>query len=92
MGGIVLNKMTYKNYELEPRDIKNLLGAEIAQEIPFDYAVPESIAKGQPVVLYKKHSPAGIAYKKLAGALVGEEYYSGAFDRLKTFLMNKISR
>ena len=90
MGGIVLNKMTYRNYELDPKDIRNLLGAEIAREIPFDYAVPESIAKGQPVVLYKKHNPASIAYKKLAGSLVGEKYYSGVFDRLKTFLMNKV--
>lgn len=86
MGGLVLNKVTYKNYELNQEDIEKLVGAKVAEEIPSDNNIPESIAKGKPIVLYKPHSPASIAYKILAGNLVGENYNKTLLENIKLIL------
>ena len=82
VGGIVLNKVQGKKYELKKEDIENALGVKVLQEIPFDKRVPESIANKKPVVLFKENSGAAIAYKKLAASLIGIEYKENWFKRL----------
>jgi len=84
MGGLVLTKITNKNYELSVNQIEKLVGAQIIAEIPEDKNLPESIAKGIPLVNYKTHSQASISYKELAGRLVGEKYDKTLLESLKT--------
>ena len=85
-GGIVLNKVKNKSYEVSSDDIMDLLKMRIAKKIPNDEYVPESISKGVPVVLYKKNSAASTAYKQLAGALIGEEYIPTISEKLRLML------
>jgi len=74
VGGIILNKVGKKKYELKKKEIEEALKAEVIAEIPFDKRVPESIANRMPVVIFKPNSKSAVAYKKLAGKIVGEEY------------------
>jgi septum site-determining protein MinD len=86
MGGLVLNKVTKKNYELNSSDVEDLVFAKVAAEIPSDKKVPESIAKGTPIVLYKPYSRSSIAYKKLAGLLIGEKYYTNIIEKIRSLV------
>jgi len=85
VGGIVLNKIQGKNYELKKEDIEASLGVKVIGEIPFDKRIPESIASKKPVVLFKTNSKSARAYKKLAASLVGVEYKDSWFRRLFGF-------
>lgn len=74
LGGIVLNKVDNRKYELQTDEIEDALDTKILEKIPFDKRIPESIAHRIPIVLYRPGSEASRAYKRLAGSLVGEEY------------------
>jgi MinD-like ATPase involved in chromosome partitioning or flagellar assembly len=74
VGGIVLNKVCGKRYELKREDIERALNVKVIGEVPFDKRIPESIAKKKPAVLYKSNSKSGKAYRKIAADLIGEEY------------------
>ena len=85
---VVLNRVKNKKYELKKEKIMDMLDIDEDKllVIPEDENVPESISKGVPVVVYKEGSKASIAFKKLAGYLVGEEYKPSIKERIKWFL------
>ena len=87
VGGIVLNKVANKKYELKKEDIESILKIKVIEKIPNDKRVPESIAKKIPVVLFKPYSKASIAYKKLAASLIGKTYKKPSI--LKRFIKIK---
>jgi len=74
VGGIVLNKVRGKRYELKKEEIESALNVKVLEEIPFDKKIPESIANGKPVVLFRENSKSARAYKRLAAVLAGETY------------------
>jgi len=74
MMGVVLNKVTGASYEPTKREVERALHVNVAQVIPMDPKVRESIAKRTPVVAYSPNSPASIAFKKLAASIIGKEY------------------
>lgn len=80
--GIVLNKVTHKDYELNREEIEKSIGFKVIAEIPYDENIPRSIANKKPVVDFKKFSEASIAYKKLGAGLIGEEYELGFIERI----------
>lgn len=82
---VVLNRVKGKKYELEPGKIEKMFDEKIIMIIPEDKAVPESIAVGVPVVIYKPGSRASIAFKKLAASLIGEKYKPSIAERIKWF-------
>jgi len=82
MGGIILNKVLNKRYELTEEQIEKALNAKVIQKIPMDNKIPESIANKTPVVLSSPHTKSSIAYKELAGNIFGEEYRLKVLDRL----------
>jgi septum site-determining protein MinD len=77
VGGLVLNKIKNKKYELKKPEIEKALGMKIMQEIPYDKRVPESIANKKPVILFKKNSKSSKAFMKLAADISGEAYKGG---------------
>jgi len=81
VGGVVLNKVGKKKYELTQDEIEEALKLKVIEKIPFDKKVPESIAYRVPVTLFKPRSKAGKAYKKLAASLIGEEPKKRRFMR-----------
>ncbi len=82
---VVLNRVKKEKYELKPEIVEKTLESKIAMIIPEDKMVPESIAAGVPVVIYKPGSKASIALKKLAAFLIGKEYKPSITDRIKWF-------
>ncbi|MBI2105957.1 AAA family ATPase [Candidatus Woesearchaeota archaeon] len=70
--GIVLNKVTRRRYELGKDEIEKSTGVTVLEEIPFDKKIPESISQKIPVTLYSPNSRSGLAYRRLAAQLIGE--------------------
>ncbi len=68
--GCVLTRVTGKRWEIPTTEIRRTLGWPALAEIPEDEAVPESITRGTPVVLWAPRSPAAVGYLKLAGQLL----------------------
>jgi len=85
VGGIVLNKVRNKKYELTKEEIEDALKIKVIEKIPFDKKVPESIAKKIPVVLFKPRSKSSKAYKKLAASIAGKEYPNNLLKKIKKF-------
>jgi len=76
MTGVVLNKVRNKSYELTPEQIEKSLKKKLIEIIPMNNRVPESIANKIPIVLFKPHNKASLAYKRLAAYLIDEKYHS----------------
>ncbi|MEX0932741.1 MAG: AAA family ATPase [Candidatus Pacearchaeota archaeon] len=74
VGGLVLNQVRKKKYELKKEHIEDALKIKILEEIPYDRKVQESIANRKPVVLFKQNSKSGRAFQKLAASICGEDY------------------
>lgn len=85
-GGVILNKVRNKKYELTKKEIEEALEMKVIQEIPFDNNIPKSIANKIPIVLFRPYSKASIAYKKLAASIVGKKYNYGVKKRMERYL------
>ena len=88
VGGIILNKLKNKKYELKSEEIEKALGAKIIGQIPYDKRVPESISNNKPVVLFKTNSKSGKAFRKVAASIIGENpeksWFANFLDRLRS--------
>jgi len=82
IAGIILNKV-YLN------EIQDTAGVNILAVLPHDTNVLESLAKNVPSTAYKD-SEAATEYKKLAAALVGENYNEGGFKTFMKKLFGKV--
>jgi len=73
VGGVILNKIKNKKYELKSENIEEALGVKIIGKVPYDKKVSEAIAKKKPVVLFKTNSKSSKAFKNIAAQILGEE-------------------
>ncbi len=88
--GVVLNRYTGRDYELNPEQAEDILEVPILGIVPEDKRIPESISAGVPVVVYSKYSPASIEIKKIAAEITGDEYKpDGMWKRLKDLLVGE---
>jgi len=67
--GVVVNRVTGKPYEIPVNDIKKTFGGVTVSVIPEDPKIPESVAKGVPVVASAPNSPAAIEFVRLAKSI-----------------------
>lgn len=67
--GVVLNKVTKKNYELDVGEIEETLGHPVISSVPEDSKIQEALSHKQPVVLYAPKTPSGKELKRLAETL-----------------------
>jgi MinD-like ATPase involved in chromosome partitioning or flagellar assembly len=73
--GLILNKVHDKNFELTLEEIENMAGTEGLAVIPHEIEVLEALSTSTPSTLHRNNeSKSTLEYRKLAGALVGEEY------------------
>jgi len=79
IAGIVVNRKKNEKYELTIEEITSNAECDLLAVIPEDKKIPESIAKGIPLVLMDKNSSASSAIKTLAGKLVNESYEPTGF-------------
>ncbi len=72
--GIVLNKVTDNDAELSSANVASLLEHDVLGIVPEDHHVHRALSMKQPVVHSHPDSPAAIGYKKLAAAMLGQNY------------------
>jgi septum site-determining protein MinD len=80
--GIVLNRVKDK-YELKPKEIEGMCDIPVIGVIPEDKNVKKSLFEKTPVIKYRPSSPASLAFRKVAANLIGQEYFSPRFPRLR---------
>ncbi len=84
--GLVINRYSNKRYELTPQEITSTTNYNIIRTIPEDSKIPDSIAKGIPVVISYPGSKASRAFKELAAFLINESYEVSLFEKFKSML------
>jgi len=87
INGIIINKVYNKDFELSLDDIEKTCDVPVLAFLPHETKVVEALHRNMPSTLFgKTHS--SIEYKKLAGALVGEDYKKNNWlgSKLKMFL------
>ena len=91
--GMVLNKKRNKNFELSINDIEELAGVPVLAVLKDDTKVLEALSETTPISLYAPRSNAGVEFRKLAAALIGENYEEPGFlAKLKSVFGGKVSK
>ncbi len=76
--GVVVNR-SKKKQSMTNSDIEKLMGLPIISEVPEDKSIEKGIKFNVPSVHLYPHSKASIAFKRLAGDIVGEEFETPGF-------------
>jgi cell division ATPase MinD len=71
--GIVVNR-TRDKFELTTDEIEEMCDLNVIGRVPEDRDVKRSLFEKTPIVSLKPHSRASVEFKRIAAALVGEEY------------------
>lgn len=87
--------MIRKNHMMSIKDVQEMLGIPLLGAIPEDTNVILSTNKGEPLVLKKDLSLAGIAFENAARRLIGkqdyfidlEDPYKGFFQKIQNFFL-----
>jgi len=91
--GLILNKVRNKKFELSLEEIEEATDAPVLAVLPEDIKILESVAYTTPA---SQHSPLGravVEYKKLAGALIGEDYEDPRFTaKIKRLLSKNLGK
>lgn len=74
ISGIIINKARHKSFELSIEDIETSTGTPVMAVVPDDMNVPKALAETFPCSMAYPGSSASIEYRKLAAAMVGDEY------------------
>jgi len=74
IGGLVVNKVYNKNFEMPVEKIEEAIETPVLAVIPQNVGVVKSLAKFVPHVENKPNSETSEEFKKLAAALIGEKY------------------
>lgn len=82
--GLILNRVHNRSFELSLEEIEKTTGVPVIGFIPEDINVLESLAATSPATLYSPSSPSSVEFKKIAAALVHQDYADPRFfARLK---------
>jgi septum site-determining protein MinD len=93
ISGLILNRVHGKKFELSVHDIEEAAGVPVVSVVPENIKVPESIASTNPVAIHKPRSNVAVEYKKLAAALIGEDYKDPRlFSRLKSMFKKEVPK
>jgi septum site-determining protein MinD len=80
--GIIINRMKDR-YELKPKEIEGMCDVPVVGMIPEDRDIKKSLFEKMPLVKYKPFSPASVAFRKIAANIIGQEYYTPSFLRIR---------
>ncbi|MDI6826510.1 MAG: P-loop NTPase [Candidatus Aenigmarchaeota archaeon] len=81
--GIVLNKVRGKSYEVSKEEVENISNTRVVACIPWDENIIKSLAQKTPVVEFKPFSKASIALQRFSHELIGKEYKSPRFLKIR---------
>ena len=89
ISGLILNRVRNKKYELTVDDIEDTAKTPVLGILPEDATVLESLYFTKPAALHKEKARVVYEYKKLAAALIGEEYKDPRFTQKVKRLLQK---
>lgn len=89
--GLILNKVHNKSFELSLEEIEEASDCNVLAILPYEINILEALSKNTPSTLYKQ-SESTFEYKKLAAALIGEDYKDRRFKSKLKRLLGKISK
>jgi len=91
--GLILNKVYGKNFEVSLEEIEKVAGVPVLAVIPHELTIPKALSELRPSIYGKeKDTDAIVEYKKLAAALINENYKDKRLkSKLKKFFSKKIS-
>jgi MinD-like ATPase involved in chromosome partitioning or flagellar assembly len=89
--GLILNKVYNKNFELSLEEIEEAADCDVLAVLPHEMTILEALSKNIPSTLHKE-SNSTIEYKKLAAALVGEDYKVPGFKYKLKSLFRKVPK
>ena len=91
--GLILNKVRGKKFELSIDEIEEATGVPVIGVLPDDINVQEAIANTTAVASYKPMSNASIEIRKVAAALIGQEYEDPRFmSKVKRIFSKEVSK
>lgn len=76
--GLILNKVNNKKFELSLEEIEKTSDCNVLAVLPYEIHVLEALSKNIPSTLHKQ-TDSTIEFKKLAAALIGEDYKDPRF-------------
>lgn len=82
IGGIVLNKVYGKNFELSLDQIENHSSVPVVAVIPHDVHFSRALSQMKPYTSHKPKSKGSDEYMRLAAAILGEKYKPLRLNRL----------
>ena len=91
--GLILNRVRNKKFELSLQQIEDTTDTKVLAVLPDETEILEALAKTIPSTLHKPKANSTIEYKKLAAALIGQEYVNkGLGAKLKSLFSGKIEQ
>ncbi|MBI4149922.1 MinD/ParA family protein [Candidatus Woesearchaeota archaeon] len=91
--GLILNKTRGKHFELHVEEIENATQTPVLAVLPDDLRILEALANAVPASLYAPLADAVVEYRKLAAALVGQEYEDPRFlSRVKNLFRTEMPK
>ena len=72
--GIIVNRKRHDDYEMSEQNIAEFLGKPVIGVIPEEDEIRNSLQTNHPLVISNPNNVASIAFKKIAGILIGEKY------------------
>jgi septum site-determining protein MinD len=89
--GVIVTHVMNKEYEATAENIQTMFDSPVVGEIPHDEQIKVAQSKKYPVVFADLTTPATIAYKRLAAALIGETYEPDiAKENLFDYILQKL--
>lgn len=87
--GLILNKVFNKAFELSLSEIEETANCSVLAVLPHEINILEALSKNIPSTLHKQ-TDSTFEYKKLAAALIGEDYKDRRFKSALKKLFGKI--
>lgn len=91
IAGLILNKVLSRNFELSLEEIEETTNCDVLAILPYETSISEALSKGIPSTLHKQ-TESTIEFKKLAAALIGEEYKDNRFKAKIKRLFGKVPK
>jgi len=79
--GLILNKTRKNDFELSLNEIEDTAGCNIVAVLPDENRVLKALSETTPSTIFNENIDSSVEYKKLAAALIGEDYED---ERLKS--------
>ncbi len=91
--GLILNKVRNKKFELTLEEIEQATDTPVLAVLPDDIKILESVAYTTPASQHSPLANAVIEYKKLAAALIGQDYKDPRLiTKIKNFFLNDVRK